>query len=329
MAAVFSDMWNLAITIITPVFKYGLDLFHTKEDPDIVLICNGGGYMDESKRSTHFSSTRPIGEYRKPGRDLVNKTIGINPDLVYKKLEPVIVDNAQLTRQLAIDEYITDEKEKSLQLLFSMTRNIEKLDNHIAELIRESDKKKEQKKRYEYLMESLDISSKKIKIAAAQKEMPYMLTEEREKEEIQKERKWKREEEDKEKERKKQKVVETRGGKITGEAGEIGEGEVVEGSLAHDLKVISQQTEMLRSQELIMQRQENQIIQMQLKIREFEQQQQQQLLPSIPSLSSLEVLDDICRGSIWIWETLMVMVRLGLVLVGKLEEEDLVLFKIF
>ena len=219
VAAVFSDMWNLAITIITPVFKYGLDLFHTKEDPDIVLICNGGGYMDESKRSTHFSSTRPIGEYRKPERDLVNKTIGINPDLVYKKLEPVIVDNAQLARQLAIDEYITDEKEKSLQLLFSMTRNIEKLDDRIAELIRESDKKKEQKKRYEYLMESLDISSEKIKIAAAQKEMPYMLTEEREKEEIQKERKRKREEEDKEKERKKQKVVETRGGEITGEAG--------------------------------------------------------------------------------------------------------------
>ena len=136
IAAVFSDMWNLAIMIITPVFKYGVDLFHTKEEPDIVLICNSGGYMEEKKRSTHFSSTKPIGvNVRKPGIDLVNHMVGINPELVYKKLELSVVDDANLARRIAIDEYINDEKEKSLQLLHSMMRGIEKLDNHIAELI--------------------------------------------------------------------------------------------------------------------------------------------------------------------------------------------------
>ena len=192
---------------------------------------------------------------RKPGIDLINHTVGINPDLVYKKLELSVVDDANLARRIAIDEYINDEKEKSLQLLHSMIRGIEKLDNHIAELIQELDKKKDQKKRYEYLLESSDISTEKIKIASAQKDMPYILSKETEREVIRMERKRKLKEEEKEKERKKQKVLEMKGGRVVGGTEESEEVVDLEAELEkeHDKKVIAQQSEMLRSQEQIMQ----------------------------------------------------------------------------
>ncbi|MCG8625876.1 MAG: hypothetical protein MJE68_28250, partial [Proteobacteria bacterium] len=68
IAAVYSHMWNLAITIVSPALAQPVDLFHTKEEPDIVIVCNGGSYMAKERRSTHFSATK-INEvgYRKPG----------------------------------------------------------------------------------------------------------------------------------------------------------------------------------------------------------------------------------------------------------------------
>ena len=38
-------MFNIAITIISPCFDNQLDLFHTKEIPDVVVIANGGDYI--------------------------------------------------------------------------------------------------------------------------------------------------------------------------------------------------------------------------------------------------------------------------------------------
>ena len=45
IAAVFGDMWNLAVSVVSPVVKKPFHLFHTKSQLDIILVCNGGNYL--------------------------------------------------------------------------------------------------------------------------------------------------------------------------------------------------------------------------------------------------------------------------------------------
>ena len=107
-------MWNITISIVSPCYKYPVDLWHNKDDPEIMLIANGGSYMSHRHKMTHFSSTRPIDvTYKKPGRELVNRTVGIEPHLVFKKLKPAILDNAEQAQKMALDEYVNVEKEKA------------------------------------------------------------------------------------------------------------------------------------------------------------------------------------------------------------------------
>ena len=125
VVATFSDMWNIAISIVSPCYKYPVNLWHNKDDPEIMLIANGGSYMAHHHKTTHFSSTHPIDvTYKKPSRELVNKTVGIKPHLVFKKLKPAILDNAEQARKMALDEYVNVEKEKSLELLCGITKEI-------------------------------------------------------------------------------------------------------------------------------------------------------------------------------------------------------------
>ena len=56
IATVIGDMWNIAISIVTPIHKKPLVLFHNKDIPDMVLVVNGSNYMSQN-RSTHFSAT--------------------------------------------------------------------------------------------------------------------------------------------------------------------------------------------------------------------------------------------------------------------------------
>ena len=56
ITAVIGDMWNLAISIVTPVHKKPLALFRNKDIPDVVLVANGSDYMSQNG-STHFSAT--------------------------------------------------------------------------------------------------------------------------------------------------------------------------------------------------------------------------------------------------------------------------------
>ena len=85
MAAAFGDMWNVSLNIVSPSFKYAIDLWHNAEEPDIMLITNGGSYLAEHRKTMHFSATRFIDpDHRKPGHDLVNKAVGIDPLVVYK-----------------------------------------------------------------------------------------------------------------------------------------------------------------------------------------------------------------------------------------------------
>ena len=56
IAAAFRDMWNLAVSVISPVAKKPFHLFHAKSNPDIVLVCNGGNYLKHGG-STHYNGT--------------------------------------------------------------------------------------------------------------------------------------------------------------------------------------------------------------------------------------------------------------------------------
>ena len=217
VAAAFSDMWNVTISIVSPCYKYPVDLWHNKDEPEIVLIANGGSYMAHHHKTTHFSSSHPIDQsFTKPGWELVNKTVRIAPCTVCKKLQPAILDNAEQARKMALDEYINVEKEKSLELLCGITKEIGRLDRHIASLIHESDMKKEQHSQIAYKLECLGISAEKIAIATQQKDLPYMITDEVHKEEVMASRKRKLEEEEKEMKRKKQRkeMIVMKDGKI-------------------------------------------------------------------------------------------------------------------
>ena len=57
IAAVFGDMWNIAISIVSPSAKKPFHLFHNKSQPDVVLVCNGGSYM-RAGGATHYCATR-------------------------------------------------------------------------------------------------------------------------------------------------------------------------------------------------------------------------------------------------------------------------------
>ena len=81
---------------------------------------------------------------------------------------------------MAIEEYISIEKEKSLELLCGITRQIERLDKHISHLIHESNLKKDACRNLAYKLECLGISAEKIAIAMQQKDLPYMLSDEME-----------------------------------------------------------------------------------------------------------------------------------------------------
>ena len=101
-----------------------------------MLIVNGGSYLAENKKTMHFSAIRFIDlDHRKPGHDLGNKTLGIDPLIVYKKLKPVLLHNANTARNSAIEAYAKSQKEQSLKLLYSMTCNIDRLDEEIACMI--------------------------------------------------------------------------------------------------------------------------------------------------------------------------------------------------
>ena len=306
VAGAFSDMWNVAISVVSPVFRYPIDLWHGKEEPDILLIANGGSYMAEGRKTTHFSSSRVIdSSYTKPGYELVNNTVGINPDLVYKKLEPTVLDNPEKARKMAIDEYTRSEKSKSLELLYTITSSINSMDKHIAHLIRESDRKKEQKKTLEFKMTCLGISLDKIEVVSKQKELPYMLTEAAEKELILQERKRKREEEEKEETQKRQKreMIKIKDGEIVNpEVVTTPSEEGQSGEVSHNPTLVQDQNTVIKGQEQIIQSQEAQLLALNLRIQQLEaekeqqaqlikQQQQQtyQAIPQVPQQQQYQV----------------------------------------
>ena len=45
IASVFGDMWNISISIVSLISHKALNLFHNEENPEVVIIGNGGSWM--------------------------------------------------------------------------------------------------------------------------------------------------------------------------------------------------------------------------------------------------------------------------------------------
>ena len=102
-------------------------LFHTKLQPDVVLVCNGGNYLKHGG-STHYNGTRSTD----PGSDLINPTL--QQDMT-SKLTPTVLKDKETAKQLALNEYLKDERQASLDLLRTVCKGIRRLDDKIATLI--------------------------------------------------------------------------------------------------------------------------------------------------------------------------------------------------
>ena len=303
-------MWNVAVSVVSPLIKFPVNLWHNKDFLDVVLVANGGSYLVERNPTTHFSSSRVCDpDFRKPGRELVITTTGYSGDK-YKKLNPVVLNNKEQARKIAIDQYVNFEQEKSLQLLYGIMRSIGKLDKHIAHLIHESETKKEQRSHLVYQLEVLGIEHEKIELVLMQKELPYVLTEEAERDESRAARKRKRMEEEEEMERQKRRksMVIVKDGKVIYDPA-VEEGEKT-GEKAGDEdeeqkwdKLIQQQKDIIRSQESILFHQDTEICVLNTKIKELENKLQQAdtqteelpqgLLPMIPSFSNIPCLPEL------------------------------------
>ena len=277
VAAAFADMWNVSISIVSPCYHYALDLWHNAEIPDIMIIANGGSYLSEERKTTHFSATRFIDTtHKKPGYELVNKKPGIEPHLVYKKLKPILLHDVATARKDAIDGYCNWQKEHTLNLLYKTTRNIEKLDKEVSHLIRALEKKKELVKKLGYQLISLGVSTEKVEIAMRHKEVPYMLTEEVEMELIREERKRKREEEEAEEERKRRKreMIVVKDGKVISTGDEDQEQDVMDEDVGRQKTLIRQQSELMKSQEVVIQTQDATMNELQARIKQLEEENQ-------------------------------------------------------
>ena len=160
IAAVYGDMWNVAISIITPIHRKPISLWHNKEVPDIVIVGNRGCYTSK-KGCTHFTaihSTDP--KFKQPGSEFLNPKL--SQDLI-AKMDPIVLADREEAKQVALKQYLDTGKEQSLDLLRGVCTQIRRLDNQICDMIKVSDMFREQKNLLEYQLEKLGVSTTKLK----------------------------------------------------------------------------------------------------------------------------------------------------------------------
>ena len=264
IAAAFGDMWNIAVSIISPVAKKPFHLFHTKSQPDVVLVCNGGNYL-KNGGSTHYNGTRSTDpEFRKPGSDLINPTL--QQDMM-AKLTPTVLKDKETAKQLALNEYLKDERQASLDLLRTVCKGIRRLDDKIATLIEQSDDLRNQKKFLVYKMEKLGIKTDQIDMYMQELgERPFCRTLEPEKEDEEENRKRQLEEDKEESEGKRAKIMPTVEGHENLDFLSPGKKATADQE-EHDNKLKEQQKELIRSHELTIQQQEESLIKQQRTIK--------------------------------------------------------------
>ena len=98
------------------------------------------------------------------------------------KLEPIVLDSKDKAKQVALNEYLKDDRENSLELLLTVCKGLKRLDNRIADLIKESDGLHDQRKLLTFQLEKLGVKEDKIRGAMEELgERPFCRTLEREK----------------------------------------------------------------------------------------------------------------------------------------------------
>ena len=211
VAAVIGDMWNLAISVVSPIYAKPVPLFHDKKKPDIVLVANGGSWLDAERPCTHFSATRPKDEDEPlPGVELVDglpKNPTLAQDQIPRTLMPFLLHEVSKAKRLAMQEYLDTEKVRSLDLLRGVCVQIKNLENGVCKLISEAENLRRYKTLCEYKLEKLGVSADRIKEYAQLEDPEFCHTGEREKRDKEDEKKRKREEEE-EMEKKRQKPTE-------------------------------------------------------------------------------------------------------------------------
>ena len=196
IAGVLGDMWNLAISIVTPVSLNPLHLFHMKKEPDVVIVANGGSWMCPDRRSTHFSGTLP--------KD-VNQAL---PGMSLKNLTPIILQDPVKATRIATAKFLKDQEDHSLDAMRGVCAAINRMENKAVEIIAEAEGLRDQVDRAEYLLQELGIRIERIREAKSElKPKSYVRTEEREKEDAEKKRKREEEEERKNEELKRLKTI--------------------------------------------------------------------------------------------------------------------------
>ena len=192
-------------------------------------------------------------KFKQLGSKFLNPTL--SQDLM-AKMDPIVLTDREEAKQAVLKQYLHMGKEQSLDLLRGVCTQIRCLDNHICDMIKESDMFREQKNMLEYQLEKLGVSATKLKEATQELEgdRGYVRTEEREQLDKEKDKKRKVEEELKEKELKKQKVI---------SVGEVAEGskdvEFVEGEgegeETYNQKLARQQCKIINQYETLLQQQ--------------------------------------------------------------------------
>ena len=163
IAAIIGDMWNFAVSMVSPISSKPLLLFHNIAVPDIVIIANGGNWLAGKRACTHFSATRPKDEHvLLVGSDLLSSR---NPTIaqdVPPALDPVILHDMAIAKRKALEDYMDTEKDRSLQLLRGAGHQIVKLEERIVSLIGQAENMRAQKGRFEYRLEKLGVSVEKL-----------------------------------------------------------------------------------------------------------------------------------------------------------------------
>ena len=223
-----------------------------------MIIANGGCYRDPIRGATHFTATKcNDSAFKLAGTYLFDQVKA--SDGVPKSLMPVLLSSRQEAKQKAIQLYIQNSKESCIELLYSVSRCMNTLNNHIGGLMNEYDHVSEAKSLCQYKLEKLHTNIEEIEKAGKVDPVNWIRTEERVKIDEDRAAKRKLEEEkeyEHEKDRlaKRQRTIATVGGKRKLSFEHVNkENEQEDDELAKELdfyaKRAEQQNEIIRSNE--------------------------------------------------------------------------------
>ena len=167
IATAISKMFNISITIISPRLPEALHLFHDDQEPDVLLIGNGGT-MGTEHENTHFSASKSkLVNYKKPGSSMKDENMRI--------IRKVNYDHGFKT---AREHLIEGEKKHAVECLFSLNKSIVALEQEMKEMNKQLQDMKRRRKAIETELVELGVNQQQLK----------QLTDEREKERKEKEK---------------------------------------------------------------------------------------------------------------------------------------------